>query len=129
MCAANSCRIDSVVGPRLGDASLLFVLFLFRGFRLFGTLLSLRFGLVFLTLLVAHGMVPFLRCLLHFGVDAGFAYAWLVGPPFVRPTLRLSRPVLVVGPEPPVRQFLCVCRYSVFILQFDIRLGNPVAEV
>ena len=43
----------------LWDAGLLSVLFLLGGFRLFGVLLSLPFGLVLLAFLVAHGITPF----------------------------------------------------------------------
>ena len=46
--------------PGSGGLGLLPVLFLLCGFHLFGLLLLLPFGLVFLAFLVAHGVTPFL---------------------------------------------------------------------
>ena len=54
----------------LRDPALLTVLFLLCGFRLFGFLLPISFGLVLLAFLVAHGVTPFWCSPLHFAVRA-----------------------------------------------------------
>ena len=51
---------------RLGVPGLRFILFLFRRFHCFGIVLPMLFGLVFLALLVAHGML-----LLTYSVASG----------------------------------------------------------
>ena len=59
-----------VCTPGLWGAGLLFVLFLLGGFRLFGVLLPLPFGLVLLAFLVAHGITPFWCSSWHVAVSA-----------------------------------------------------------
>ena len=61
------------LAPGLGGPALLTVLFLLCGFRLFGFLLPISFGLVFLTFLVAHRVTPFWCSPLHFAVTASSA--------------------------------------------------------
>ncbi len=63
-------RASALLAPGLGDPALLTVLFLLCGFRLFGFLLPISFGLVLLAFLVAHGVTPFWCSPLHFAARA-----------------------------------------------------------
>ena len=79
----------------LWGTGLLSVLFLLGGFRLFGVLLSLPFGLVLLAFLVAHGITPFWCSSWHVAVSASSGPLWPWSPPSVLgPTYELNVSVL-----------------------------------
>ena len=59
LCAPLASALPPGWPENLGGPGLPFVLFLLCGFRLFGILLPLPFGLNLLAFLVAHVMVPF----------------------------------------------------------------------